>query len=262
MGRAMNGKLAYLRRAFSRLCEEAVQSAQKGRLRVMAEATSRGALQSGGSLISVKGEYDRVANETTDKMVRLAFDVTGDTSEPTCAVVEEGLTALRDALSNDLAQFYSAQTWARSNAPEALRSDFHRAMDKRTTGTIDDFRHGIVGGTRLTKDPLVNVISTITNSPGAVLQSGTGNVQAALTSVESNDIRSALTQFMASKEVQALTGENKQSLSDVAEVISDELDKQQPDASKLRRWGKRLIDVAERIGVGVATSGLARILFG
>ena len=97
MGCAMNDKLTYLRRAFGRLCEEAVQSAQKGRLRVMAEATSRGALHSGGTLISVNGEYDRAANETTDKMVRLAFDVTGDTSEPTCAVVEEGLTALRDA---------------------------------------------------------------------------------------------------------------------------------------------------------------------
>jgi hypothetical protein len=145
---------------------------------------------------------------------------------------------------------------------DSLGNNFLSTMDNRIASTIDDLRHGIAGGARLTKDPLVNVISTITHSPGAVLQSGVGNVQRAVTSAAVNDIRSALGQFMSSKEVQALTGEHKQSVEDLVEVIDGELAKPQPDASKISRWGKRLIEIAERLGIGVAASGLSHILFG
>lgn len=121
----MNDKLDYLKRAFGRLCEEAVQSAQKERMNVMGQAAKQGALQSGNMLLAVKGVYDRGASETADKMVRLAFDLTGSTAGPVCAAVEQGLRALRDNLSNDLAEFFRVQAnWAPRNAIDGLGNGF------------------------------------------------------------------------------------------------------------------------------------------
>ena len=214
-------------------------------------------------LLSVRNEYIRAAGQTADKMVQLAFELTGNTAQPVCDTVERGLRSLRDALSNDLAQFFRVHgAFAGGNATDALGNDFLHAMDKHITAIVDDFRYGIAGGTRLTKDPLVSVISHITNSPGAVVQGGVGNVQHVVTSGASNDIRAAVTQFMASAEVQALSAENRQSLADVAEVIEGELQNPTPDASKVARWARRLVDLAERLGIAVAASGLSRVLFG
>jgi hypothetical protein len=217
----------------------------------MAVASQQGTLQSGNMLLSVKNEYDRAASENSDKIVRLAFELTGSTAQPVCDTVEQGLRLLRDALSSDLAQFFRVQgAFAPRDTTDGLSNDFLHTMDKRITAIVDDLRHGIAGGARLSKDPLVSVISNITNSPGAVVQGGVGNVQRVVTSGASNDIRSALTQFMASAEV--LSAENRQSLADVAEVIEGELQNPKPDAAKLARWGKRLIDLAERLGIAVA----------
>ena len=60
----MNDHIAYLNRTFGRLCDEAVQSAQKERMHVMAEASKHGALQGSRMLITVKDEYARTASET------------------------------------------------------------------------------------------------------------------------------------------------------------------------------------------------------
>jgi hypothetical protein len=240
-----------------------VQSVQKERTQVMARAAKAGALHSGNTLFAVKNEYDRAASETADKIVRLAFDVTESTAQPVCDAIVQGLTALRDALSNDLAQFFRDQAaWAPRDATDGLGNDFLTAMDKRIAAAVDDLGHGIAGGARLSKDPLVSVITKITNSPGAVAQGGIGNVQHARISATSGDIRSALAQFLNSEEVQGLAPDDKQSVADVAEVLGSELDKQQPDVGKIGRWGKRLVDIAERLGIAIAASGLSRLFVG
>jgi hypothetical protein len=219
----MNEQIDYLMRSFARICDEASQSAQQERLNVMAQATKQGALQSGNMLLAVKNACDRAARDATDKMVRLAFELTGSTAEPICTAVEQGLRGLRDTLSNDLAQFFRVQaSWAPKNATDGLGNEFLTTMDKRIGAAVDDLRHGIAGGMRLTKDPLVNVIAKITNSPGAVLQGGIGNVQHATTSAQSADIRSALARFISSIEVQNLRSDDKESIADVADVLGTE----------------------------------------
>jgi hypothetical protein len=110
-------------------------------------------------------------SQAADKMVRHAFELTGSTARPVCDTVEQGLRSLRDALSNDLAQFFRVQgAFAPRNTTDALGNDFLQTVDKRITAIVDDLRYGIAGGARLSKDPLVSVISNITNSPGAVVQ--------------------------------------------------------------------------------------------
>jgi hypothetical protein len=46
---------------------------------------------------------------------------------------------------------------------------------------VDDFTHGMAGGARLSKDPVVSIVSTISNSPGAVQQSGFGQLNQSVT---------------------------------------------------------------------------------
>ena len=74
-------------------------------------------------------------------------------------------------------------------------------------------------------------------------------------------MKAALAQFLNSKEVQRLGPEDKHSIADVAEVLAHELDKPSPDASKIARWGRRLTQVAEHLGIAVAGSMLAKVLF-
>jgi hypothetical protein len=104
-------------------------------------------------------------------------------------------------------------------------------------------------------------MASITNSPGAILQAGSGNVQKAL-STGTGNIRSELQKLVDSDDVKKLPAEDRQAIIDVADVLANELDRPTPDPSRLARWGKRLVELAERFGVAVAASGVSNALFG
>ena len=184
-------------------------------------------------------------------------DLTGSTEGPVCEFLEQALRILRDDISNDLAAFFRSQrSWAPANATDAVGNAYLNEVDQRITAIVDDFHHGFLGGDRLTKDPLVSVVTSVTGSPGAVVQSGLGNVQKALTAAGTNDARAALAQFIQSREVQSLRPEDKQTIADIAEVVKVRLDKAGPDASKLARWGRRLLDVVSAIRRGRCDCGI------
>jgi hypothetical protein len=169
-------KLAYLTRAFERATENAVLSAGKARLRVQVEASKEGSLETSRMARTVAVEYVRELSEAADRAARLAFEATGSTSDAVCEVVRKGLFKLRDALSDDLVAFFRARPAPAAGLGHMVSNWFLQDADKRILSVVDDLRHGIVGGQRLGKDPVISVISTVTNSPGAVLQSGIGNV--------------------------------------------------------------------------------------
>jgi hypothetical protein len=258
----MSHDIADLERSCTRLRDDAVQSAQKERRRVMAEATKAGTLQSSRMLLLIKEEYDLAATNAADKIAHLAYELTGSTDKPVSEAVELGLSAVGERLAADLADFLESQRgWVPPNTRMELNDDFLNRTNKLIEATVDDFQRGIAGGTRLTKDPLVSVISEITNSPGAVLQTVVGNRQNAASTVTTSNIKATLAQFLSSKEVQSLGAENKQSIADVAEVLANELDKPSPDPSKIARWSKRLIELVERLGIAAAASVLSKVLF-
>jgi hypothetical protein len=98
------------------------------------------------------------------------------------------------------------------------------------------------------------------NSPGAIQQVGVGQVsQSALV-----DNRQALVQAidhaLASPEVAALSPQQKEGFTDLADALKDEAKKEQPDPGKLRRWGNRLLEFGKELGVKVATDSIAQIL--
>jgi hypothetical protein len=256
---ANDQQLAYVARAIDRLRDTCVIDAQMSRQRIVAEGTRVGL--GGRTLLQIKEEYVRVVSEAVSKVARLAFDSTGSNEEAVFKTIQRGLFALRDGVSNDLADFFRKTPWA-SGVGDALGNDFLISTDRAISAGLDDFSHGILEGVRLMKDPIVSVVSTVNNSPGAVVQTGLGNVQKVLSVNGRADVRSALTSFLSSKEVQALAPDDRQGLEDLADVLTAELEKASPDTSKLARWGKRLLEVAEKLGVAVAASGLGHLLFG
>jgi hypothetical protein len=46
------------------------------------------------------------------------------------------------------------------------------------------------------------------------------------------------------------------------ELMTDEIRKPQPDASKISRWGKKLLAGATDLGVAVAAAGISKLMFG
>jgi hypothetical protein len=257
-------KTAYLKRAFERIRTDALTATRKGRDQLLPQMAAKGLLQSGNMLLQVGQLFDPAAAEATAKMAQRAFDIMGDNSQNVVASLEAGLREVRDALSNELADFYRSPqgSWAPKMQIDSIGNTFLNSMDQRIAATVDDFRFGVLGGAKMTKDPLVSVIGSISNSPGAVLQSGVGNVQQISAPGGVAAARAALEEFLQSKEVQALGPEEKQTVEDVTEVITTELAKPTPDASKLKRWGKRLIEIAERLGVAAAANAISHATFG
>jgi len=252
----------YLARSFQRHKDVALEEADNAETRVMRKASAAGALQSGTTLLLVKEEREKILRASATKMAKLAFNVTGE-ADPSAAadVLESGLRNLRDGLQQQLRDFYTRSAWA-SDLGSRLETEFLQRTDEAIAGIVDDFRHGISEGVRMKQDPLVNIVTSVTDSPGAVVQGGIGNLQRNISAGASANIRKAIIGFVNSPEVQGLPPEIKQNVIDVADVLTEELEKPAPDASRIARWGRKLLAIAEDLGIQVASSGISEALFG
>jgi hypothetical protein len=65
----------------------------------------------------------------------------------------------------------------------------------------DDFAHGLIGGIRLSKKPIVNIVSTITNSPGATQQSGFGHLNRSVTQQQLSELIDAIEVVRSSRAI-------------------------------------------------------------
>jgi hypothetical protein len=95
----------------------------------------------------------------------------------------------------------------------------------------------------LKKDPLVNVINTQTNSPGAIQQVGIGdNFSQTAFNQNHHELVTAIDRALLSGEFAQLKKDQKEAFSDTSAVVKEEASKPQPDVGKLKRWGSRLVD--------------------
>jgi len=125
---------------------------------------------------------------------------------------------------------------------------------------VDDFRHGMMGSQRLKKDPVVSIVGNQNNSPGAVQQIGVGNFSQSAFVQNHKPLVEAIDAALSSAEFKALPEPNQQGFRDVAEVVKEEAYKDTPDSGKLKRWGKRLVELGTDLGLKVATGTIATLL--
>ena len=134
-------------------------------------------------------------------------------------------------------------------------------LQNRKNRLLDDYSHGMMGNNQLKKDPIVNVINNLTNSPGSIQQVGIGDKfsQAAFTQ-NHNALVGAIDRALASPEFAQLKQDQKDAFSDTAAVVKEEAVKSQPDVGKLKRWGTRLVELSKDIGMKVAAAEIVQLL--
>ena len=144
--------------------------------------------------------------------------------------------------------------------PNQLAVIQHGLFDRRNRLT-DDFQHGMLGSQRLKRDPLVSVINTQSNSPGAIQQVGIGDnfSQSAFTNTH-HQLLQAIDRALNSQEFNSLNPEQRAAFSDTAAVVKEEAAKAEPDVGKLMRWGTRLGWLAKELGMGVAAGEIVELL--
>jgi hypothetical protein len=144
--------------------------------------------------------------------------------------------------------------------PAEVINKMNTALFERKDALLDDFKHGMMGSQRLKKDPVVSIVSNQTNSPGAVQQIGVGNFSQSAFVQNHKPLVEAIDAALSSAEFKALPELEQQGFRDVAEVVKEEADKTAPDSGKLKRWGKRLVELGTDLGLKVATGTIASLL--
>ena len=144
--------------------------------------------------------------------------------------------------------------------PQQMGDKLQNRMVEFGEATVDDFLNGIIGGTRLRKDPLVNIVSTISNSPGAVQQSGIGHLTQSVNQQQFDQLLEAIEALRSSAAVASLPPAQQEAIADVAEAVQAEAIKPKPDRSRIVRWGKRLLGLATEFGIHTAAHTLGAVL--
>jgi hypothetical protein len=247
----------YLERALGRMTDQAIESAKLAVAKVRREATLTNNLNSSRVYLEYNNEMISVFKDVLRTMAAFAYNATGGHSPETAACLEK---------SGE--HFVSEMTqWAATNASNArafgpqdpLLDNLTNSLNEAKDAAVDDFIHGMLGGTPLKKDPLVNVVSNITNSPGAVQQTALGNHNRQSVQQQSATVLRAIDDLLASEEFKNLGDQERTRVQDVADVLRDEMAKPGADPSKVRRWAQTLFGLAKEFGMHIAAAAFAKV---
>jgi sigma-70-like protein len=155
---------------------------------------------------------------------------------------------------------YSTRLGIQQHTTAGQVHKIRQAIEERKTRLLDDFAHGMMGSNRMKKDPVISVVNTQTNSPGAIQQTGFGNFSQAAFTQQHQPLVAAIDRAIRSPEFAALQPAQKDAFRDIADTLKDEAAKQTPDAGKLKRWGSRLVELGRELGLRVATSEITTVL--
>ncbi|MGY4291507.1 hypothetical protein ACVWXO_010773 [Bradyrhizobium sp. LM2.7] len=224
---------------------------------IMRRNAADGRLASGASLVMFTDEASSTFEQAYADALQFAFSATGGHEKDTVAQL--------NLCGSEMISAVMAQATERANrlgiagpiVPQQLDVMRHKLEDKHKRLT-DDFAHGIQGNERLKKDPLVNVVNN--NSPGTIQQVGIGNFSQSAFLQNNTELVNAIDQALASEEFKALDADTQATLHDTAEVLKGEASRINPDPGKLKRWGGRLVQMCNDVGIKVGGHALAQVL--
>jgi hypothetical protein len=237
----------YLGRRFERIRADALREAQKQVTQLRIQLSGRGSLY-----LQCERAVNEVLVKALQSMAKIAFSVSGSTSDAAACQLEQGGGQLADSITEWLQGVLNT----RGTPSGPLKATLHETVKH----AVDDFRHGMAGEEKLKQDPLVNIVNTVTNSPGTVLQNaiGANNQQ----SVQQQSLLAALDGLITSEEFKRLREEDRLAVQDLVDTLRDEIKKPDPDSPKIARWGRRLIELTQQLGLHVAAAEIAKFLFG
>jgi hypothetical protein len=139
-----------------------------------------------------------------------------------------------------------------------------RVKQKRSCRPWDPLRlrprYGTSGHERMKKDPIIGIINTQSNSPGAIQQVGVGEFSQSAFVQHHQQLVAAIDRALASPEFQQLQQAQREGFRDIADVVKGEATKPSPDPSKLKRWSERLLGMGREIGMRMAVSEIGQAI--
>jgi hypothetical protein len=244
----------YLRRRLERMQPDALLEAQKQVNRLRSELSGRGTLYP-----QCERAVTEVMAKALQRMAKIAFSIAGSTSDAAACQLKQAGDQLADGMTEWLQDLFKNQGMP-AGPPGGLLPALAAALHNEVQHAVDDFRHGMAGEEKLKQDPLVSIVNTVTNSPGTVLQNAVGanNQQSA----QQRSLLSALDGLTSSEQFKALREQDRLAVQDLVDTLRDEIKKPDPDSPKIARWGRRLIELTQQLGLDVAAAAIAKFLFG
>jgi hypothetical protein len=191
----------YLGRRLERIMTDALQEAQKQVNRLRSELSGRGTLYP-----QCERAVTEVLAKALQSMAKIAFSISGSTSDAAACQLEQAGGRLADSITEWLQNLFKNQGMP-GGPPGGMLPALGAALHDKVQHAVDDFRHGMVGEEKLKQDPLVNIVNTVTNSPGTVLQNAVGanNQQSA----QQQSLLGALDGLVTSEEFNRLREEDR-----------------------------------------------------
>ena len=254
----MTYNVDYLRRGIDRRVKEFTESAIGNIEKMIAFHASRGVLGSGSTLrkfqeFAVGGLEGWFSDTTT-----FVYSVTERHDAEVTPYLDKGADVLCQALYEYTRQ-RGRNTGINEKTVETQVAGIRDVLLARKAELLEDFLHGMLGSTKMKKDPLVSLTASQTNSPGAIQQVAVASNQNAQIQNFHQIVR-VVEEIIQSDEFKALTPKGQIDFKDVAEVVKEEAGKGTPDVGKLRRWLDKLQGVASELGMKVTTSTIAQLI--
>jgi hypothetical protein len=249
----------YLGSNLNKRSQKAAEDFDAAVAQIRAKAAQAGAL--GGSrtyLQFIDAGLAILVREVNDA-IQFAYNLTGEHDGEVVNQVAYCATQMAAKIMQIARERASNDGVAGGTAAEIINKMDTELFDRKDA-LLDDFKHGMMGSQRLKKDPVVSIVSNQTNSPGAVQQIGVGNFSQSAFVQNHKPLVEAIDAALSSAEFKALPELEQQGFRDVADVVKEEADKTTPDPGKLKRWGKRLVELGTDLGLKVATGTIATLL--
>jgi len=249
----------YIRRRLQRMMNEGLLE-----VRAAIEKTDAQSVRSGASGEIVHGwlqeAVGKVFKAALIRMSTLTFEASDRviSAEGAQAIESAGLELVSNVTSV-LDEKYRNQGY---KSPPPVVSKLEAALRESVRHAVDDFQHGMAGDVPLKRDPLVSVISNITNSPNAIAQTAVGDHNQQSVQQQVSAIWQAIDDMLASDEFKRLDGDRRDAVQDTADAMRDEIAKPSADMSKVRRWANRLLELVREFGMHVAATALAKVVLG
>jgi len=229
-------------------------------MKVQADATKANAF--GGSRMYIM--YDQAVGDVLvgylNRMASVAFEVAGGVTSDATQLFEESATKFVGDVTAWLNGIYGEQS--AFGDVGASPSKLHSTLSTIVRDAVDDFRNGMVGDTPLKKPSSVNVINTISNSPGVAVQNVVGDSNKLSLEQHSSTVLGALDGLLESDEFKKLSEDDKDSLRDHVDVLRVELGKANADLPKVRRWAGSILRLAREFGMHAAAAVFAKVALG
>jgi len=251
--------LQYLGRNLNGRTQKALQDYMAEEARITRTAAANGSLTGSRTFIQLWEAGVAVLEREVKDAIQFAYNVTG---EHTGEVYDQVAFCSKQMLERIM---QGVRQRAGQNDQTFGGGSYAEIVDRMLTGMnetrdrlLDDFKHGMMGSEKMKQDGVISVVQN--NSPGAVLQVGSGNFNQSAYNQNHQSLVQEIEKAVASPEFNALKSEDMVSVLDIADVVKEEAKKAEPDTGKLKRWGDRLVKITEDVGLKVISGTIAGIL--